>query len=106
MPLVKDDTPYTDAAPDLFGSDFLQTVKKLPGAGQNIRSSLPSRSGQYSGDNRGKPIFRKGQSSGSTSEAEPSNHSSTGVTDVDRLEKTNNDYVIVVNNYIIVVKNV
>ncbi len=65
MPLVKDDTPYMDAAPDLFGSDFAQRSKEFLEQVKAIRSSLPTRS-SGNPDYKGKPLFRKGQSSGRT----------------------------------------
>ncbi len=69
LPLVKEDTPYMEAAPDLFGSDFAKRSKEFLEQVKTIRSSLPAKpSGHHHPyDKRGsKPLFRRGQSSGRT----------------------------------------
>ena len=73
IPLVKEDAPYTDAAPDLFGSEFAKRSKEFLEQVKTTRSSLPAKShysgSNYSGSNsgnKGKSLFRRGQSSGRT----------------------------------------
>ena len=48
LPLVKEDAPYTDAAPDLFGSEFAKRSKEFLEQVKTIRSSLPTKT-HYSG---------------------------------------------------------
>ena len=57
LPLVKEDGPYVNAAPDLFGADFAKRSKEFLDQVKAMRSSLPAK-----GDYR-KPLFRKGQPS-------------------------------------------
>ena len=45
MPLIKDDAPYADAAPELFGPDFAKRSKEFLEQVKTIRSSLPTKSG-------------------------------------------------------------
>ena len=87
IPLVKDDSPYVDAAPDLFGPDFAKRSKEFLDQVKMIRSSLPTKG--HNPENKGRPLFRKGQSSGRTGAFKRggASISYTGVTETDKPEK-------------------
>ena len=59
LPLVKEDSSYSDVSPDLFGADFAKRSKDFLDQVKALRSSMPSK--DYK-----KSLFRKGQSSGRT----------------------------------------
>ena len=56
LPMVKDDTPYAKASPDLFGTDFARKSKEFIDQVKAFRSSLPTAS-KYNQEK--KSLFRK-----------------------------------------------
>ncbi len=69
LPLAKDDAAFSEAPPELFGSEFAKRSKEFLEQVKSIRSSLPSKShGLEHRNTSGRPnsLFRKGQSSGRT----------------------------------------
>ena len=62
MPLVQEDEPYANSAPELFGADFAKKSKEFLDQVTALRSSLP-KSKPQGGNTYRKPLFRKGQSS-------------------------------------------
>ena len=66
LPMVKEDAPYVDASPDLFGPEFAKKSKDFIDQVKALRSSLPSTSSSSRDHHfqERRSLFRKGNPSG------------------------------------------
>ena len=102
IPLVKDDAPYTDAAPDLFGSEFSKRSKEFLKQVKTIRSSLPTKQRQKGGLFFGRANPWGGQ--GPTNEAEPP--ITTGAAETGKPETTRSNRHCITNSCYQCFKNI
>ena len=100
---MRDDAPYTDAALDLFGSEFPKRSKEFLEQEKTIRSSLPTIA--YTTETKGKSHFRGGQ--GPTNEVEPpitNGAADTGKPETTRTNRhciTNSSYQSMFKKYMV-----